>query len=70
MTSEELADAIAQFGLTMEQAAERLGIGVRSLYRYVSGQRAVPRTIAIAIRQQQELRRIRALITKDNDLIW
>jgi hypothetical protein len=70
MTAEELQTAIEQFGLTMERAAERLGIGVRSLYRYVSGERAIPRPIALAIRQQQELRRIRTLVARGADLIW
>lgn len=64
MTGQELDAAIAQFGLTMVEAAERLGIGVRSLYRYVKGERAVPGPVALAIRQQQELRQIRVLVAK------
>lgn len=64
MTGKELDAAIAEFGLTMAGAAERFGCGVRSLYRYVKGDRPVPKPIALAIKQQKELRQIRALAAK------
>lgn len=67
MTNVDLRTAIDQLGLTNERAAECLGIGVRSLYRYMSGVRPVPKPIEVAIRQQQELRRIR---TVTSNLIW
>ena len=70
MTAAELQGAIDQFGLTVEQVAGRLGIGVRTIYRYLSGERAVPGPVALAIKQQRELRRIRTLIVVGSDMIW
>lgn len=70
MTGKELQMTIEQFGLTVEQAARHLGIGVRSLYRYMAGGRAIPKPVVVAIRQQQELRRIRALVANGADMIW
>ena len=70
MTAAELQDVIDQFGLTVERMAQHLGIGLRTLYRYLSGKRAIPKTVAVAIKQQQELRRIRTLIAVGGDLIW
>lgn len=37
MTATELQTAIDQFGLTVQRMAQHLGIGVRTLYRYLSG---------------------------------
>lgn len=67
MTGDELAAAIDQFGISRERAADRLGIGVRSLYRYLAGERAVPRPVEKQMRLQQEIRR---MVERGNDMIW
>ena len=49
MTTQEFRVALAKLRLTRVEAAEALGVGKRTIYRYCSGKTEIPRVVELAM---------------------
>jgi transcriptional regulator with XRE-family HTH domain len=50
MTPAELRAILARLGLSQTQAARRIGVGLRTVNRWVRGEAGIPRPIALLFR--------------------
>jgi transcriptional regulator with XRE-family HTH domain len=55
VTAEEFRDALERLGWSQTKAAQRLGLSLRTINRYASGQTPVKRPVEIVLKNATEL---------------